>query len=270
MITKVDIPPDDRHEYTGLSTDTKPLAGDGSLFYELDTEDVYYAMFGNWWKVGTKATPPVPSVTVRVYEATVTTTQEGTYYKAHLDTPFYMLDGINDGVEFTVEFDGVEYSASTKKVTITRAISSVSALGGDFSGDTFDFSEYPFTLTAFDLYTSEGGEHTVRVYMGDVSTVKLTLVAEPAEGDSIMFSGSVIVDGALDMGVKELGSGTYNYTLADFSDAAPGIPAAIAGSNLGYSIEHTVEGGYEDEGAIFLNEGSTEIHLTVTTSGGDQ
>jgi len=53
MITKIDIPPDDLREYTGLHTDTKPTdCGVNSLFLELDTKDVYWFDGTDWNKVG--------------------------------------------------------------------------------------------------------------------------------------------------------------------------------------------------------------------------
>jgi len=53
MITKIDIPPDNRHEYIGLSTDIpKPdYAGVNSLFLELDTRDIYYFDGSDWQQV---------------------------------------------------------------------------------------------------------------------------------------------------------------------------------------------------------------------------
>ena len=53
-VTRNDCRQGNYHEYTGLSTDTKPTTGVGvnSLFLELDTGDIYYYTGEAWAKVG--------------------------------------------------------------------------------------------------------------------------------------------------------------------------------------------------------------------------
>lgn len=54
VVRNSDVLPDIYREYSGLSTDTKPIAdvGVNSLFLELDTGDVYYFDGSDWAKVG--------------------------------------------------------------------------------------------------------------------------------------------------------------------------------------------------------------------------
>lgn len=61
VVKNSDVLPDIYREYSGLSTDSKPVenVGVNSLFLELDTGDVYYFDGVDWSEVGGSGDEPL-------------------------------------------------------------------------------------------------------------------------------------------------------------------------------------------------------------------